>query len=284
MNNETNIVIASTEDETLEALCTDCATRVYNGVEGVEVINLLTFENLERDAPEHCNYCGVLLEWDMTDDGLEYIRAEIVEWLETHLGLSDTLQAWHDAYGEFIKEGTRFNNVMSAEQVEAILDADTVTEHYLVAQLWTGRIDYMTNSSEFGGEALDSGELDSVVSSIHELPADIWEHAREDVAAFIEQVEPFLAYFGELPESAAPFTAEQVGHDFSLTRNRHGAGFWDRGYGAMGQWLTSVSHAMGERSLSGAVQLDPSGGGDCAEFEWDLDAVLPETLSVWDES
>lgn len=38
----------------------------------------------------------------------------------------------------------------------------------------------------------------------------------------------------------------QHGHDFWLTRNHHGAGFWDRGYGAVGKRLTDAAHAYGE--------------------------------------
>jgi len=44
--------------------------------------------------------------------------------------------------------------------------------------------------------------------------------------------------------------SELAGHDFWLTRNRHGAGFWD------GDWtdaadaaMTAYSHAAGEQSL-----------------------------------
>lgn len=39
------------------------------------------------------------------------------------------------------------------------------------------------------------------------------------------------------------------GHDFWLTRNGHGAGFWDRGYGAIGKRLTDAAHAYGEASV-----------------------------------
>ncbi len=39
---------------------------------------------------------------------------------------------------------------------------------------------------------------------------------------------------------------ERHGTDFWLTRNRHGAGFWDRGYGEVGQVLTDAAHAYGE--------------------------------------
>ena len=38
----------------------------------------------------------------------------------------------------------------------------------------------------------------------------------------------------------------QHGHDFFLTRNGHGAGFWDRGYGANGDILTKLSESFRE--------------------------------------
>ena len=38
----------------------------------------------------------------------------------------------------------------------------------------------------------------------------------------------------------------QAGVDFWLTRNRHGAGFWDRGHGPKGDRLTAAAHAYGE--------------------------------------
>ena len=41
----------------------------------------------------------------------------------------------------------------------------------------------------------------------------------------------------------------QAGHDFWLTRNRHGAGFWDRGLGPLGDTLTDAAHAYGEVNL-----------------------------------
>ena len=45
--------------------------------------------------------------------------------------------------------------------------------------------------------------------------------------------------------------AEQNGHDFWLTRNHHGAGFWDRGYAEnIGNALTKAAHAFGEVSLT----------------------------------
>jgi len=47
----------------------------------------------------------------------------------------------------------------------------------------------------------------------------------------------------------ALWSAEQLGHDFWLTRNRHGAGFWDRGHGTLGQMLTARAHGHGSFDL-----------------------------------
>lgn len=41
----------------------------------------------------------------------------------------------------------------------------------------------------------------------------------------------------------------QSGHDFWLTRNRHGAGFWDRGLGEVGAILTKASHSFGSSDI-----------------------------------
>jgi hypothetical protein len=38
---------------------------------------------------------------------------------------------------------------------------------------------------------------------------------------------------------------EQCGHDFWLTRNGHGAGFWDRGTGDVGERLTAAAKVWG---------------------------------------
>ncbi len=49
-----------------------------------------------------------------------------------------------------------------------------------------------------------------------------------DIAQYMEHVGP-----------------EQFAHDFVLTANRHGAGFWDRGLGKLGERLTEMAHGYG---------------------------------------
>jgi hypothetical protein len=43
--------------------------------------------------------------------------------------------------------------------------------------------------------------------------------------------------------------SEQAGHDFWLTRNGHGAGYWDRGLGERGERLTDACRPYGEYSI-----------------------------------
>lgn len=52
---------------------------------------------------------------------------------------------------------------------------------------------------------------------------------------------------------------DQAGHDFWLTRNGHGAGFWDRGLGDAGDTLT---RACGHGTKYPSVDLFANGGGE----------------------
>lgn len=40
-----------------------------------------------------------------------------------------------------------------------------------------------------------------------------------------------------------------AGHDFALTRNGHGAGFWDRGLGGVGEELTALARPYGSQDV-----------------------------------
>jgi hypothetical protein len=44
-----------------------------------------------------------------------------------------------------------------------------------------------------------------------------------------------------IPSYIEKFDESQMGHDFWLTRNGHGAGFWDRGLEQLGKDLTNVA-------------------------------------------
>ena len=76
----------------------------------------------------------------------------------------------------------------------------TIVEHYLVAALWSNNIDDKSVKVDVASEAI----LNAIL-----------------------QVQCFLG--AALPLLTEEWTDEQIGHDLWLTRQGHGAGFWDRG-------------------------------------------------------
>lgn len=124
------------------------------------------------------------------------------------------------AYSLYVAE------ISDAEALEAI-------SNYQVCARWS--------SADSDGQPLDSGKYADL-----EWSAAAQEKCIDDVVGFItenvEHIRPFLAESG--------LGWGQIGHDFWLTRNRHGAGFWDRGFaGPAVEALTESSHAWGEVSL-----------------------------------
>lgn len=77
--------------------------------------------------------------------------------------------------------------------------------------------------------------------------ADIHDDTRKEMADdcndFINTNAILLASVIDLED------AGQAGHDFWLTRNGHGAGFWDRGLGDVGRKLSDAARVYGERYL-----------------------------------
>jgi len=112
-------------------------------------------------------------------------------------------------------------------------------EGYIDALLWTERVDF--DSDEHLDDAgYDAGDLTK--ASLESVIADC--------QGFIEQAQA-VEHPDEFPWDDRDYDAEnledssQAGHDFLLTRNGHGAGFWDRGIGAWGTTLTDIAKTFG---------------------------------------
>ena len=101
------------------------------------------------------------------------------------------------------------------------MNIDLVVDHYLRTAIWT---------------AIDPDTMEPIEGDISDFTPEARAHASEDVQAFLGMVE------GE----SLPMSPEQLACDLWLTRNRHGAGFWDRGYGTLGERLTAYAHSLGE--------------------------------------
>lgn len=109
-----------------------------------------------------------------------------------------------------------------ARDVWATLDA--FTKGYVTAAMWT--------LLDADGHSLD-------YLGLHDIAPETIEQAKRECAEFLTSNQTLLNETGRDDD-------EHHGHDFWLTRNRHGAGFWDRGYGSVGERLTAAAHAWGE--------------------------------------
>lgn len=100
----------------------------------------------------------------------------------------------------------------------------TVLDAYIECALWS------TPASEWDGcEFLDQTDRSLHSKTLADMEADC------------------KLFLSLMPENSIPDA--QLGHDFWLTRNFHGAGFWDRGLGGVGEQLTQLAKQFGEFEL-----------------------------------
>lgn len=123
---------------------------------------------------------------------------------------------------------------------------ETVTRHYLLALLWTAP---ENDACENPGDTYD----------VSDLPQSVYDEARQDCEAFILTCGPlfdavmacYADGYGQHPDAGSAEAA--FGHDFALTRNHHGVGFWDREHEGLpkdlGDKLTRLAQSMGTRNL-----------------------------------
>lgn len=79
--------------------------------------------------------------------------------------------------------------------------------------------------------------------SVFDFPHNQVLKAAADLGGFIEDAK-------KLGIDCYDLNINQVAHDFWLTRNRHGAGFWDGDYpDDIGDKLTDLAHTYGEKHL-----------------------------------
>ena len=118
-------------------------------------------------------------------------------------------------------------------------EIDAFTQAYVDAMLWATS----DNSDDQGGEPLDKNySIDDIAESAMEKIVADCKRFQEENAADIATIPYRRTNDGNWSGK------EQAGHDFWLTRNGHGTGFWDREYldDDVAKRLTSASHKFGE--------------------------------------
>lgn len=119
------------------------------------------------------------------------------------------------------------------EASEAFVDA------YAACAVWS--------STDEDGEPLDA------VHSVDDVHPDAMKAMRQDCDDFVRANHADLAAAATARSAGTglvhSYDDSDAGHDFWLTRCRHGAGFWSRGLGAIGARLTAAAKAHGNRDL-----------------------------------
>lgn len=124
------------------------------------------------------------------------------------------------------------------ETAERVRELDDFTRAYIDCALWSSHVgsDYASEN-----DCAEDTSLESAGFSADELAPSTLDEIIEECASFQARNIATLARAGN---------DEQNGHDYWLTRNHHGAGFWDRGYPSrIGDMLMRAAHADGSRDL-----------------------------------
>ena len=107
---------------------------------------------------------------------------------------------------------------------------------YKVCALWSS---HGPEEEPYACENLDD------LFSVDDIAPECCAEMRADCLDFIR------SNFADLQEYCARMRCERwpgeerAGHDFWLTRNGHGAGFWDRGLGDLGDMLADAARVYG---------------------------------------
>ena len=123
-------------------------------------------------------------------------------------------------------------------KVYTCTDMDSFVTQYAETALWSS-IDF----TEDENDAADDRPLDKNYD-ICDLHSDTIREMIEDCDNFREANKELLEKAEELGQDET-----QCAYDFWLTRNGHGAGFWDRGTGETGDKLTEACKAFGNVDL-----------------------------------
>jgi hypothetical protein len=118
--------------------------------------------------------------------------------------------------------------------MNAYLECIVFTEESLLEDEWSSYREQL--------EADSDEELD--------LPDYLdWSYSDIDAKSLKEIIADCEGFMDECAEAdidlEEDWGLEEAGHDFWLTRNGHGAGFWDRGKGGLGNKLTEMAKAYG---------------------------------------
>ena len=118
-------------------------------------------------------------------------------------------------------------------------ELDSFTQAYIECALWSSNDE---SDPDTGGDPLDDNY------GTEDISADTLAQIMKDCEAFQRDMEKTLS---RIYEEFDWYSSDRAGHDFWLTRNGHGTGFWDRSDEEPELWeaLTDEAHSYGSFDL-----------------------------------
>lgn len=124
------------------------------------------------------------------------------------------------------------------------LSMDNFTRAYIECALWSEQEQLEEDARLNHHDDMGLSMEDIAPATLGKMIADCAKFQLENHAALK------MAYnLHDSSEHPDDYTESQAGHDFWLTRNGHGAGFWDRGLQQAGDALTVAAKAYGNIDL-----------------------------------
>jgi hypothetical protein len=135
---------------------------------------------------------------------------------------------------------------------DLIEEIEHVLKGYVEAMLWANAVCDIEGCEDraAGSDCEHSNGAEKKFSLSDFSDAD-QTSMRDDVEDFVlGNLADFRKYLEEREYDPSQGTvADYFGHDFALTRNGHGAGFWDRGLGRLGDRLSEASKVYGSSDI-----------------------------------
>ena len=123
--------------------------------------------------------------------------------------------------------------IMPGEGTPGFCELPTFVQGYITCMCWTECHADNPELEDLGFDDIAESELIDIIKDCETFLAD------PEVATILAAIYEKHAHYDE----------QRAGHDFWLTRNGHGAGFWDRGLGKLGDSLAAIAKRYNERSV-----------------------------------
>lgn len=128
-----------------------------------------------------------------------------------------------------------------------MINATEFINGYIEAAFWTTNMDHLDPEGTGHAGALedhfDSDDIDA--DAMAKIEGECLVFMVENLAD-LEAYEDACLNGTRVFDESKGSPSSYAGHDFWLTRNGHGAGFWDRGLEDLGDRLTEASKLAGE--------------------------------------